>query len=49
MGPFDIVVIVLISVAVLATAGTLIYRKIKHKGNCCGCSGCAACDKCKKN
>lgn len=49
MNPFDIVVIVVISVAVLAVAGILIYRKVRHKGGCCGCdcgSG-ANCPHCK--
>ena len=41
MGAFDIVVIVLISVAFLGAVGYLIWRKAKGKGGCdCGCSGC---------
>ena len=41
MGPFDIVVIVLASVAFLGAVGYLIWRKAKGKGGCdCGCSGC---------
>lgn len=49
MGPFDIAVIVVLSVAVLAVIGTVIYRKVKHKGSgCgCGCDSCSACDKCR--
>ena len=44
MSPFDVVVIVAVSVAVVAVVGWLIYRKVKHKGGCdCGCSGCSAC------
>lgn len=51
MGPFDIAIVVIISVAVVGVIGWLIYRKVKHKGGCCdcGCSGCTACDKCKKD
>ena len=50
MGPFDIAVVVVISVAVVGVIGWLIYRKLTHKGGCCdcGCSGCTACDKCKR-
>ena len=50
MGPFDIIVIVLVSVAVLAVVGTIIYRNVKNKGpSCgCGCSSCSMCDKCGK-
>ena len=49
MGAFDILVIVLVSAAVLAVIGTVIYRKIKHKGSSCGCgcSGCTMCSGCK--
>ncbi len=49
MNGFDIAVVVVISVAVAAVVGWLIYKKIKGKGGCCdcGCSGCTACDKCK--
>ena len=53
MSPFDIAVIVVISVAVLAVVGILIYRKVKHKGGCmgcdCGCGSGAACPHCKDN
>lgn len=49
MGAFDIAVIVVISVAVVAVVASLIYKKIRHKGGACdcGCSDCACCDKCK--
>ncbi len=41
MGAFDIVAIVLVSVAFAAAVGVIIYKKIKHKGGCdCGCEGC---------
>lgn len=42
MGPFDIIVIVLLSVAVLAVIGSVIYKKMSGKGGgCdCGCEGC---------
>ena len=46
MGAVDIAVIVLVSVAVVAAVGVIIWRKVKHKGGC-GCDGCSACDKCK--
>ena len=51
MNAVDIAVIVIISVAVVAGAGWLIYSKIKGKGGCCGCGckGCTACRKCKKD
>lgn len=53
MSPFDIVVVVLISAAFLSVVGTVIYKKIKHKGggcgDCgCGCEGCSLCNKCHK-
>ena len=48
MGPIDIAVIVIVSVAVAGVVGWLIYRKVKHKGGCdCGCSSCANCPACK--
>lgn len=53
MGTFDIIVIAIICVAVLAVIGTVIYKKIKHKGGgcgCgCGCEGCSSCNLCEKN
>lgn len=52
MGPFDIAVIVVVSVAVVAVFGWLIYRKVKHKGGCagcdCGCGSGANCPHCKE-
>ena len=51
MGSFDIAVVVILSVAVLAVIGTIIYKKVKHKdGGCdCGCGGCSSCGRdCKK-
>ena len=47
MNGFDVVVIVVISVAVAGVIGWLIYRKVKGKGGCCDC-GCSSCDKCNK-
>lgn len=49
MGAVDIAVIIIVSVAVVAVAGWLIYRKVKHKGGCCDCGcGCGAnCEHCK--
>lgn len=45
MGPFDIVVVVLVGAAFLAVVGTAIYKKVKHKGS--GCSGCGCgCEGC---
>lgn len=43
MGPVDIAVIVIVSVAVAAALGYIIYRKVKHKGGCCDCSDCSSC------
>lgn len=42
MSPFDIVIIVAVSVAFVAVVGVLIYKKVKRKGGgCdCGCEGC---------
>jgi hypothetical protein len=42
MSALDIVITVLISAAFVAVVGTIIYKKITHKGGgCdCGCSGC---------
>lgn len=50
MGALDIAIIVIVSVAVFAAIGTIIYRKLKHKGSgCgCGCDSCSACSKCNK-
>ncbi len=55
MGPFDIAVIVLVCAAFAGVCGWLIYRKVKHKGGCCGCDcGCGSfcgesCPHCKKD
>lgn len=51
MGAFDIAIIVIVSVAVLAVIGTIIYKKIKHKdsGCGCGCCGCPSSGECHKN
>ncbi|MDE6441786.1 MAG: FeoB-associated Cys-rich membrane protein [Clostridia bacterium] len=53
MSGVDIAVIVIVSVAVLAVVGWLVYRKVKHKGGCCdcgcGCNGCTMCEKGKKD
>ena len=49
MGAFDIVVIVLVSVAFLGAVGYLIWRKAKGKGGCdCGCSSCPHACSCAK-
>lgn len=49
MNGVDIAVIVVVSVAVLAAVGYLIYRKVKHKGGCCDCSSCGGnCNCCKQ-
>ena len=49
MGPVDIAVIVIVSVAVLGVIGWFVYRKLKHKSvgcDCgCGCNGCTLCNK----
>lgn len=50
MNPVDIAVIVIVSLAVVAVAGWMIYAKLKHKniGCDCGCNGCTLCGKCHK-
>ena len=48
MNGFDIAVVVVISVAVAAVVGWLIYKKIKGKGGCCDCSSCSGCTACRK-
>lgn len=45
MNPWDIAIIVLVCVAFAGVCGWLIYRKVKHKGGCCGCE-CASCGAC---
>lgn len=49
MGPFDIVVICLVSIAFLAVVGMIIYKKVTKKGGgCdCGCEGCPHACHCK--
>lgn len=49
MGVFDIVVLIVISVAVLGVAAGVIYRKVTKKGGCCdcGCSSCPSCSACR--
>lgn len=42
MSAFDIIAIVLISAAFLAVVGSVIYKKVRHKGKGCGC-GCEGC------
>lgn len=46
MNVTDIVAIVVVSVAVLAALGVILYRKLKHKGGCCDCGNCSACGGC---
>lgn len=46
MGPVDIAVIVVVSVAVLCAVGYIIFRKVKHKGGCCDCEACSHCSHC---
>ena len=49
MGAFDIVVIVLTSVAFVGVVAYLIWRKAKGKGGCdCGCADCPHCSACGK-
>ncbi len=50
MSPFDIVIIVLVSIAFVGVVGYLIWRKAKGKGGCdCGCEGCPHACNCHKN
>lgn len=47
MSPVEIVIVVVVGVAFLAAVGGIIYRKVKHKGGCCGCDcGCSDCPGC---
>lgn len=49
MSPFDIVIIVLVSIAFVGVVGYLIWRKAKGKGGCdCGCEGCPHACNCHK-
>lgn len=49
MSPFDITVIVVISLAVLAVIGARLYRRFVKKDKSCGCGcGCKNCGMCKK-
>lgn len=51
MSPFDIAVIVVVGVAFAAVVGTIVYKKVKHKGGggCgCGCEGCSLYGQCHK-
>lgn len=46
MGPFEIVTIVVVGLAMLAIAGYLIYNKVSGKGGDCGYSSCPHCASC---
>lgn len=46
MNPWDIAIIVIVCVAFAGVCGWLIYRKVKHKGGCCGCECGAHCQNC---
>lgn len=46
MNGWDVAVIIIVAVAFVAVVGSLIYKKVKHKGggceDCgCGCEGCS--------
>ena len=46
MGALEIAIIVVVCAAFAAAVGTIIYKKVTHKGGCCGCDcgrGCAFC------
>ncbi len=48
MSGVDIAIVVVVCVAVVAAAGVILYRKLKHKGGCCDCGSdcggnCAHC------
>lgn len=48
MGPFEIVTVIVVGLAVLAAVGYLIYKKVKGQGGCdCGCGSCHGCDACR--
>ena len=47
MGAVEIAIIVAVGVAFLAAVGSIIYKKVKRKGGCCGCDcGCTSCHGC---
>ena len=47
MGPVEIIILVVVGVAFFAALGVIIYKKVKHKGSCCGCDcGCSGCYAC---
>ena len=45
MGTVEIIIVVAVGVAFLVALGVIIYKKVKHKGGCCGCDcGCGSCN-----
>ena len=45
MGTVEIIIVVAVGVAFLSALGVIIYKKVKHKGGCCGCDcGCGSCN-----
>lgn len=50
MNAFDIIIVAVIALSVVAVLGFGIYKKVKGKGGCCdcGCSSCGACHACDK-
>ena len=43
MGTVEIIIVVAVGVAFLVALGVIIYKKVKHKGGCCGCD-CGSCN-----
>jgi hypothetical protein len=49
MSGLEIAIVVVVAVAFVAVVGTMLYKKLTHKGGgcSCGCEGCsAACPHC---
>lgn len=42
MNAWDIAIIVIVCVAFAGVCGWLLFRRLKHKGGCCGCD-CVSC------
>lgn len=46
MGPFEIITLVVVGVAVAAIVAYLIYKKVKGESVGCDCGSCSACPHC---
>lgn len=46
MGPFEIITIVVVGLAVLAILARFIYKKVRGESLGCDCGDCSACGHC---